>query len=392
MGLPKITFNIATDGLNRSLADIQKIPGLVITGATVVDKVTIGQTYQVFSLKAVEDLGIAKEGANAFAWKHISDFYNTAGQGAPLWFMLVSDATTMTDMLDVNNAHAKKLIEDAAGNIRVLGVVKKAVGDEAIASGMDGDVTTAVEKAQQLSNYFLSKFMPIRCIISGNAFSGVVADLEDYDASQLGYNSVNVLIANNDGSSEAAIGLNLGKQLSIPSQRKQSRVKDGAIITDQAYFTNGEKVEKLIDAWDAIHDKGFTFFRSFPNRSGFFFSSDKTLTSNNDDFISLARGFVMDEAIIISHDVLVEQLNDEVPVTTGGLIHPAIIKTWQTDIETQLERLMVAPGKLVAVKAFIDENQNVLSTDTVKVNLQLLPVGYADFIEVNIGFTTNIDN
>lgn len=389
MALPKITFNIATDGLGRLSEAIQKIPGLVLTGVTVADKVTIGQSYQIFSLKAAEDLGIASVGDNAFAHKHIAAFFNTAGQGAPLWFMLVSDATTMTDMADKNNPYAKKLIEDA-GNIRVLGLLKKATGAETITAGLDEDVATAVVKAQELADHFAAKYFPFRVILSGNRFSGVQQDLTDFKTAA--HRNVNVLIANDDAASEASIGLNLGRQVAIPSQRRQSRVKDGAIIPLQAYFTNGAKVETLQDSWDAIDEKRYTFFRNFSNRSGYFFTGDKTLVSSADDFSTLAPGFVMDEAVLTAYDVLVEELSDEIPVDVDGKIHPAVIKSWQGSIETRIKNDMVVTGKISGVAAFIDKDQNVLQTDKIEITLKVQPVGYADFIEVNIGFTTNLEN
>lgn len=390
MAIPKITFNIATDGLGRNTENIQKIPALVITGNTVASKVTIGKSYQIFSLKNAEDLGINKTGINAFVYKHIKDFYDIAGQGAPLWFMLVSNATTLTQMVDKTNPYAKKLIEDANGKIRVIGLLKKATGTETVTNGLDADVHTAVVKAQELAEYFANKYYPIRVLVSGNRFNGNVTALKDY--SETTHRHVNILIANNDGASEASIGLNLGKQLSNPSQRRQSRVKDGAVIPLQAYFTNGEKVETLNDAWDTIDDKRYTFFRSFANRSGFFFSGEKTLTSQKDDFSTLANGFVMDEAVLIAYDVLVDELSSEIPITTGGTIHPAIIKSWQGKIDSQIKRLMQDEGKISAVKTYINEKQNILQNDRLVVSVKILPVGYADFIEVNIGFTTKIEN
>ena len=389
MAIPKITFNIATDGLNRLTDAIEKIPGVILTGVTVATKVVIGQSYQIFSLKAAEDLGIEKDGVNDFAYRHIAKFYNIAGTGAPLWLMLVSDATTMTQMADKTENYAKKLIEDAK-NIRVLGLLKKATGTETITNGLDADVQTAVVKAQELAEHFAAKYYPFRVIISGNRFNGSQQDLFDFKTSE--YRNVNVLIANDDAESEASIGLNLGRQVAIPSQRRQSRVKDGAIIPLQAYFTNGEKVETLQDSWDAIDEKRYTFFRNFSNRSGYFFTGDKTLTSSADDFSTLAPGFVMDEAVLIAYDALVEELSDEVPVDANGKIHPAIIKAWQGTIETSISSQMVATGKISGISAFIDENQSVLQTDKIEVSIKILPVGYADYIEVNIGFTTNLDN
>lgn len=388
MAISKITFKIATDGLGRTTNAIQKIPGLVITGASVAKKVTIGKSYQIFSLKNAEDLGIEKDGVNAFAYKHIKDFYDEAGQGAPLWFMLVLPTITMTKMADKTQVYAKKLIEEAK-NIRVLGLVKKSTTAKVtIKNGVDEDVASAIVKAQELANHFAGKYFPFKVILSENNFNGKVQDLANYDNAK--YKDVNLLIANNDGKHEASIGLNLGRQVAIPTQRRQSRIKDGAVIPLQAYFTNGEKVETLADAWDTIDDKRHTFFRNFPNRSGYYFSGEKTLVSNNNDFSTLAPGFVMNEAVLIAHDVLVDKLSEEIPITPQGSIHPAIVKSWQGKIESQIKALMQDTGKISGVKALIDEKQNVLKNDTLQIVVKIQPVGYADFIQVNIGFTTKL--
>lgn len=391
MSLPNIQFNISSNGLGLSQAEIQKIPGFVLTGVTVAgaNKVTIGNSYQIFSLDEAVNLGIAEGSTNDFAYKQIKAFYDEAKKGAELWFMLVASTVTMEDQADITKNFARKLLSDAKGKIRVLGLLKKSGTTETITEGLDADVHLAVVKAQALAQDFADRYYPVRVLVSGNKFSGVVADLKDYATTDL--NKVSILIANTDSSKEAAIGLALGRLASIPTQRKLSRVKDGAIEPFNAYFTNGEAVSTLDTAWDAIDTKNYTFMRSFANLSGFYFTGDKTLTTATDDFNSLARGLVMDEAVLIAYTTLVQELSDEIPVTESGTIHPAIIKGWQNAIEAQIKSNMVEDGKLSGVKAFIDENQNVLQTNNVNVELQLLPVGYSDFITVNIGFTTTLE-
>lgn len=388
MGLPKVIFNIQNNGLNYSTGEVQKTPALIATGVTVADKIELGKSYQLFSLKDAESLGVT-ESENPFAYKHIRDFYNQAGEGVELWLMLVSDATSYADMADVNNNYLNQLIADAKGRVRVAGLLKKAAADPTIESGLDADVVAAVPLLQNLADTWAEKYFPFRAIISGNNFSGVVADLNDFTESN--FNRVNMLIANNDGEAEASIGLNLGKQASIPAQRSQARVKDGSVIFSQAYFTNGEKVETLSNAFDVLHDKGYTFFRTFAGRSGYYFTDDLTLTSPTDDFKSLGNGFVMDEAVLIAYDNLVDVLSDEVPLDTNGTIHPAIIKNWQANIESSIKTLMVDQGKLSGIRCIIDENQNIVSTGVLNVEIRLLPVGYAKEIIVNIGFTTELE-
>lgn len=389
MGLPKITFIIATTGLGLLSANIEKVPALVITGSTVAGKITIGESKQFFSLEDAKSAGIT-EAENPFAYKHIEAFYNYAGTNAELWVMLASDATTMSSMADSTQNIAKKLINDAGGRIRVLGLIKKSAGTETSGNGLDADVDITATKLQALAEEFTEKYFPFRGLISGNNFTGTVADLKDYSTSSM--NRVSILLANTDAEKEACMGLALARLASIPVQRKISRVKDGAVENLNAYFTDGEKVESKSASWDSIADKNYIFLRNFVGKSGFYFSSDPTLTKETDDFKSLTNGFVMDKAMILAYNVLVENLADEIPVTTDGTIHPAIIKSWQNTIESNINGLMTENGELSDCKVYIDETQDVLTNGEMIVEIRLLPVGYAEYITVKIGFTTNTES
>lgn len=388
MGLPKIRFNISSNGLGLKTAEVNKIPGIILTGTTVTNKITIGESYQLLSLQDALDKGITPED-NAFAYKQIKAFYDETGKGAELWVMLVSDATTMEDIADKEQNYAKKLLNDASGKIRILGIVKESKGDEQLSHGLDEDVEKAVVKTQALAEEFEKKYFPFRAIISGNNFSGTPSDLKDYRTTN--YNKVSILIANTDAKQEASIGLALGRLASIPVQRNIGRVKDGAVEPFNAYFTNKEKVESLADAWDNIADKNYIFFRNFAGRSGFYFTDDPTLSEPYDDFKNLTNGFVMDKAIIIAYNTLVEQLGDEVKVSTNGSIHPAIIKSWQNEVESNINTQMTQKGELSHCQVYIDEKQDVIRTGEMVVQIKLQPVGYAKFITINIGFTTKTE-
>lgn len=388
MGLPKIKFIIATAGLGLVAANIQKVPGLVITGTAVAGKIAIGQSKQIFSLEQAENSGIT-ETDNPFAYKHVKAFYEYAGTNAELWIMLASDATLMSQMADKTGTIAKKLLNDAGGRIRVLGIVKKSVGTETSGNGLDADVDVAATKLQALGDEFTEKYFPFRGIISGNNFTGDSQALKDYATTD--NNRVSIVMANTDGAKEASMGLTLGRLASIPVQRKLHRVKDGAVSDVSAYFTNGQSVETLSAAWDNMADKNYIFMRNFVGRAGFYFSADPTLTKSTDDFKTLSNGFVMDKALILAYNVLVEELADEVPVTEDGNIHPAIIKSWQSNVEKNIDENMTDNGELSGFRCYIDENQNVIQDGGMEIELQLLPVGYSEYLTVKIGFTTAIN-
>lgn len=392
MNLPSVKFNIATTGLGQQLVTSDKVIGLIATGVAVAgaENANLNKSYQFFSIKDAEVIGIVAGGTNDFIYQHLKQFFAEAGNGAEIWLMLVAAAVTYTDMLDLTKlTNARQLLNDAGGRIRVLGALKKSAGNEASVGGLDGDVHAAVIKAQEMAEYFATQYMPVRVIISGNNFSGVIADLKDYSTET--YPRLLCLMANNDGTKVASVGLALGRLARIPVRRNIGRVKDGAIEPSVAYFTNGAKVESLVDAWDAIHNKGYVFLRSFVNKSGYYFTGDVTLVKSDNDFNRFARGLVMDKAVVVAYANLVENLLDEVEVATDGSIHPAVIKSWQADLDSAL-RVMVTDGDLSDVQVYIDETQKVLSTGLIKVVIRLLPVGYAEYIEVQIGFTTQIEN
>lgn len=384
MALPKVIFNIAQDGLGGLVTPGTKVPGLILSGATVVDGVTIGESYKLFSLKDATDLGI-DEANNAFAYKQIADFYTEAGSGTPLWVMLVPDTTVATDVF-TDNTLARKLVNDAAGELRVFSCL---IENTNVGNTL-ADIVTIAQNAQVLAEEYEVKYMPFRVVVPGIGWDGNVANLEDLTA--LARNKVAVFIGSDVNTGYPNMGLVIGRLASEPVQRKLSRVKSGIALSIEAYFTDGTTAESKTDSWEAIDDKGYIFYRTFAGRSGYYFTSDRTATASTDDFRTLANGFVMDKAMIIAYDVLVQELSDEVPITPNGNIHPAIIKSWQTNLETNINGLMVNEGELSAVKAIIEPDQNVLSTGKVEVKLQLLPVGYSDYIEVNIGFTTEIEN
>ncbi len=388
MGLPKVTFKIQSDGLGRIGDGVKKVAGIVLTGNTVAGKVELGKSYQVFSMKDVEELGIEKDNENAFAHKQLSDFYEKSGNGTELWLMLVSDATTQEQMTDVNEPYATKLIADAKGVIRILGAAKKAVDEAVIEHALDIDSGLSVVSAESLAQDCEEKYMPIRVVVGGNNFSGDVTALLNYRETHFPH--VAMTISNNDGSKTADVGSALGRLANIPTQRSIARVKDGAIELFKGYFTDGSKAEDFINSRENIHAKGYLFYTTHASRPGYYFSDDLTLTVPTNDFSSLARGLVMDEAMIISYNTLVEELSSEVQINTSGEIHPAIIKNWQANVERQINALMVSQGKLSNVKCFINPKQDVLSSDKLEVSIMLQPVGYAKHIEVKIGFKTKL--
>ncbi len=384
MGLPKVAITLGNGNLGASAASNDGVAGLVMTG-TATASLPLSTPKVIFSLDEAEGLGILAEGSNASAHRHIKEFYDLAGEGAELYIMTVADTVTLTQMADLSNANgAAKLLNAAQGRIRLLGLTRTPAAAYVpdLTDGLDKDSLDAITMAQQLGLTYSAEYKPVRVLIEGRELDtanlATLKDLRTYTANHAG---VVIGSTTNDGS--AAVGLVLGRAASIPVQRNIGRVKDGALPILAAYV-NTTKAEDL-NAGDLLHDKGYIFLRTFVGRSGYYLNDDSMCAPVTDDYSQLALGRVIDKAIMISYQTYVEELNDEITIDENGKISVPVVKYLQNKIESAVNLGMV--DEISSFSAYIDANQNVLSTGKLTVKAAIVPVGYTKTIEVLLGFT-----
>ncbi|WP_343671812.1 DUF2586 family protein [Chitinophaga sp.] len=383
MGLPKVAITLGNGNLGRTVATDDGVAGLILTG---VDNGLIGlnQPKVLFSLSDAENLGIKGSNLNFSAYRHIKEFYDVAGEGAELYIMLVGDGVNQAQVLDMTNAEgAVKLLNAAQGRIRLLGVSFTPSGTylPLMKDGLDAGTIDAVPKAQQLAEAYTAQFKPVRVLLEG-----VNADIEHPETLKnlrtFSDNRVGIVIGSTLSGS-ASVGLVLGRAAAIPVQRNLGRVKDGALPVTNAYIA-GKAIED-ITAVDALHDKGYIFFRTFVGRSGYYLNDDPMCAPATDDYSQLAPGRVIDKAITLCYQTYVEELNDEVAIDSDGKLSVPVIKYLQSRIETAVNTAMA--DEISSFSAYVDANQNVLSTGKITVKAAIVPVGYTKTIEVLLGFT-----
>lgn len=396
MALPGININVKSDGLGSSVSVNDGIVGLVLSGPAP-SGLALSTPVAIFNLQEAEALGIdsAYDTDNSVdSHQQLSDFYSEADKGTELWIMVIPDTTTMESACDKANDIVKKLLNAATGRVKFWGIHRIPDGGyvPTYADGIDDDVDAAVLKADALCEEFRDGFNPCRAIISARDFQGNIGNLKDFRQNTNG--SVSVIIGSLSEDGHAGIGYLLGKLASIPVQRKPSRVKDGDIGKTDAYLTDGEPIETYEDSMDALHDKGYIFFRTIANKSGYYVSSDPTCVAESNDFSSLARGRVMDKAIRIAYATMTEELEDDIDVDESGYIAPAIVKSYQAKITNAIE-LQMADNLSETKPVIIEINpvQNVLATNKVVIDkLAVRPKGYASYLEANLGFENPQNN
>jgi hypothetical protein len=387
MPLPNVIITLANGQLGGVLQTEDGVAGLVLTGVSE-GSIVAGMPLLFTGLTDATTQGLTTSN-NAFAYKQVKEFYDEAGTGAQLYVMLVPATMKVNQLSDKTNAAgAIKLLNFAGGKIRLLGIL---TNDTVVYTGgttltttnaINADCYTAATNMQALGAQFFAAQTPFRAVIGGTSFTGVAASLTDETTATK--NRVSILIGDTVSGNGSAVGLLLGRAALIPVQRKISRVRDGA-LTNTAAFIDSISADQYTDT-GILFDKGFITFRTFPNKSGFYFSGDATCTSTTDDYSSLARGRVIDKAQVLAYATFANEVDDEVPVDASGNIDAGYTRWLEQQITNQVNLAMTAGNEISSVTCFIDPAQNILSTGKLNVVLKVTPVGYASDIEVQLGF------
>lgn len=385
--LPRVKIYFENGTLGSVSPSSDGVLGFVATATEVEGSFGLNSPYIIRSLDDLSDLGITPDESasglklsNTLFYKHIKEFYSEAGEGTELWIMGVPETATQSDIVDPDKEYAKRLIKASNGRLKGLFVAAN--------SGVK-NLKLSMQNAQNLAEWSAnSLYAPLFVLLEGNPDSQ--EDLSTYD-----FNRVGVLIGDTvKDSKNACVGLLAGRIARIPVQRHIGRVKDGAVKSVETFI--GSKTTENAD-FETLHDKGFITFRTFVGKSGYFFSDDSLATKVSDDYRSLARRRTVDKAYRIAYQTLIEELNTEIPVTDEGKMVPAMAKSLQTTVESAIVNQMTSEGNLgtdptdpddTGVQCYIDVNQNILSTNQIKIQLRIKPFGYAKYINVYLGFKT----
>lgn len=389
--LPRIKISY----LNRQLGVIGESPdglfALVCVAAAVSDTFVLDKPYTILNVDDLMSLGVTSEN-NERLYKHVSDYYNEAGNGTKLVVYGVAEASKMTDLLDKTTGKVKNLITDTNGALRGIFVAVGTGAAESTTEGMDADVFTALPKAQQLAEMSTTDlYAPLFIILEGHDYTGKSLK----DLSKDTNNRVGILVGDTvAGSKNAAVGLLAGRLATIPVQRNVGRVKDGSLFPLEMWLGD-KKVDESNSAIVDLYDKGYICPRKYVGKAGYFFTDDRLACDITDDYAHITNRRVIDKAYRIAYLTLLDMMLDELEINEDGTLQAAVVKSWQQSVENAINSNMTASGELSAsgdgsgCVCYINEMQNVLSTSRIEVTLRVRPLGYARYIDVQLGFLVN---
>ena len=157
-------------------------------------------------------------------------------------------------------------------------------------------------------------------------------------------------------------------------------------------FTNGVTWKAsstgFISGLDAY---GYVFLKKEMDISGSFFNDSSTCVSSSSDYAYIESGRTIDKATRSMRFYVVPAIAAPVYFNEDGTITEGSVAYFEALAQRGLDD-MVSAGELSAAKASIDPTQNVLSTGTLTIVVQLIPVGVARTIVINVGYTLAITN
>lgn len=387
MNLPNVNIVIGNGNMGHVSLSDDGIAGLILTGAAVADKLELNKVYVLGSSLELAKLGISAE-TNPLLHKEITAFYKTAGEGAELHLLVVSEATTLTQMCSENaDSPLRKLISSAAGRIRLVGVNRNTPADYEMTAekGLDADVITAIASAHAVAEDFLTGIAPFRVLLPALGWDGQTTNL--YQPREGSYNRVSVVMAADGkfGASQlysAAIGQVLGRAAKIGVHQNLGRVRDGAIAA-KGYLTDGKTPEEHFSQMNLLEDAGYIFYRTFAGKNGYYLNGDATATSMADDYCFLSSGRVIDKAMVVTYRTYIDDILDNIQVDPQkGTIPVSICKSFEASIIRAVNTTM--GDEMSSFTAYIDPNQNILVNGQMTITCKIVPLATLREITVNL--------
>lgn len=392
MALSAITVNVGTSGIGRRPPNTDKISGLLSFNAAYPSGFSAGApVVKFFSLAQAVSAGIVQGSANfSVEWYHVSEFFR-ANPNGELWIGIYPVDNTYAVVTD--------MLARANGEIRQLGIYSPT---RALVANVAADcaLIEAIVDASDNLGY------PCSVILALNAFAvtAISGWLTAVDLRTATARKVSVILSQDGaaagkalytakGYSITSLGHCLGTiSASTVSQSIGSvgnfNASNGTELESPA-LSNGDLVSALpASTMGALKDKAYTILRKYtPQTSGTYYERQGTSVPLTNAFAYFEFNRAVDKAIRLTRTALAPQINGQLFLKSNGNLRDDTVGYFTDLVQAQLDT-MIANNELSAAKCTIDPTQNVLTSNTLTVAIQVIPVGIAEQIVVNIGLVT----
>lgn len=319
----------------------------------------------------------------------VSEFFRLQPSGQ-LWIMF-SDVPATYFATEIATLQAK-----AEGKLRQV-----AIFAQAKTSITTGDITAINNAVVATETTFgVSLSVLYACDLMGVTNLNTLPDL-----SQLTANKVSVIISqsmsgeglylyNTVGKSIPTLGACLGNVALAKVSEDIAwvgayNVSDGTEC-EVAGFANNQTLSSVSNALlEQLNGFRYIFLRKFIGTTGTFWNDSNVAISTASDYAYIENNRTIDKAIRVVRTALMPNLNSPLDLNSDGTLTDVTIASWKGLSNFVLEN-MFRNGELSAYSTEISAVQNVLSTSTINIVINIIPRGVARNIVVTIGFKTKL--
>jgi hypothetical protein len=388
MPLNDVRFVTTAGGLGRLPAEKDHVSGIIIALAAKPSGWGVSQLGKKYlSTREAEADGITDGSANfGLLWYFISEFFRNAG-ATELW---VIDATgggfTAQNVFNLTGGELRQAAwytaTNYAGIVAQVGTIKtfsnalEALQAPCVFITNVKDESTAVDGSAQ-PDLRAAAAPTVSVLISGDA-GGKGFEIAD----DLSINYVPALGSVLGLMARAKVHENVGWVANF-------NLASGAEFQD-AIFSSGVAYNAIADSVkDTLNTKGYLFLRRHVGVTGTYVNDTHTAEAATSDYAYLENNRTVQKARRLLRTALIPQLLSPLTVDADGKLSADTIKFFENLATRPLER-MVSAGELSAQQVIIDPEQDVLTTSTLSIQVNLVPRGVARTIQVTIGFQVSL--
>lgn len=355
--------------------------GIFLNTGTPYSAVITGAVAGTFTQNTVA--GVASK--RAIEWYHISEFFRLQPKGVLY--------VAYYDTYDTSNV---ALVRDYAnGKIRQIGVFHDY--STAFATSQVSALQTQATQSEAL-------YKPLS-IVFGAEISGTASVSSLVDLTGLNSKNVSVTIGQDGAGYGYKLWLTTGKSITnlgaVLGSVSLSKVSESiawvskfnmsnGVELDTIAFANGQTYNSIsANTLSTLNTYGYCFLRKLVGITGSYNTPPVTCTLNTSDYHFIYSNRTIDKATRVIRTNLLPDLSSPITLNADGTLQDTSVAYFKSKAGFALDS-MVRDSELSAYSVDIDTTQNVLQTNQLVISVKLLPIGVADFIVINIGFTTQI--
>jgi len=382
MALSSIEFEKGSGNLGRVSDSQDGIGGLLFFQA-VPSGFSSSAVQQVFSVLEAEQLGLTEE-AEPVIHYHVTEFFRIFPNGSLYLgiYALPAEAHTFSEVATMQTA--------TDGVIRQLGVHTT----KAYAVSMVPALQLVVDQLEV-------EHMPLSVILCADISDLTLTALVDTRNQQSAGVTVNV---GQDGGAKGAslyvsegfsigtlgtaIGA-LGRASVHESLAWVGKFNVGGSELDVPAFGNGTLIRNVTTTQlNEIDNKGYLFLQKHRGIGGTYFNG--SWTASADDYDTIEKNRAIDKAIRGIRAVILPSLSAPLYVNPqSGKLSEDTVRAFRSVALRPIDAMITA-GELSGGDVSINPDQNVLSDDTLRISVELVPVGVSRKIKFTIGYTVKL--